>query len=131
MNTHNSSTCRASCVLAAFLLLAASFTGCGPVGRPGPIGKAILARIAVEAASELVMEVLDNYQGEPYIPPGYIHQYESIAYYVDRQTGLMIHANRLGGLNYWTPQKTLVGFSAYHAPSQEFHYFDGWGSRIY
>jgi hypothetical protein len=91
----------------------------------------VLAGIAAQAVSELALEVLDNYQGATHIPPTFIHQFESIACYVDPQTGLVVHANRLGGLNYWTPQKTLVGFSAYYAPTQEFHYFDGWGNRIY
>jgi hypothetical protein len=39
--------------------------------------------------------------------------------------------NRLGGVDYWTPDKTLAGFSSWHAPTQEHYYVDGWGNRMY
>ena len=112
-------------------VLIASVAGCGGGAAASGVRRAVLARIAVEVASELVLEVLDNYQGESYIPPAYMHEYESTSYCIDPQTGWIVHANRLGGLNYWTPNKTMVGFSAYYAPTREFHYFDGWGNRIY
>jgi hypothetical protein len=69
--------------------------------------------------------------GANHIHPAYIYEFESPPSFQDTSTGLIVHANRLGGVNYWRPDKTLAGFSAWHARTQEHHYFDGWGNRMY
>jgi hypothetical protein len=121
------SICVTLCVAAATW----SSAGCGKRGGVANFGKDVLAQVLVRVGSQIILEVLDNYEGANHVSPPYIHEFESPQYYLDSSTGLMVHANRLGGVNYWTPEKVLAGFSAWYAPTQEFHYFDGWGNRLY
>jgi hypothetical protein len=51
-------------------------------------------------------------------------------YYWDPYPNLHMHGNRLGGVNYWARNGSSVGFSADHAATNRYVYFDGIGRRI-
>jgi hypothetical protein len=45
-----------------------------------------------------------------------------------RDGSMFIQENNVGGFLFWTPHGQLLGFSAFHLPSNQFHLFDSAGN---
>jgi hypothetical protein len=124
----------------ALLVVLASLASVGCFRKPGgganrggsgsSMAEVMMIKIGWEIIKDLIPAVQDSFDNTTYIDPTWGMQYQSPNYHWDPYTNLQMRGNRLGGVNYWAPNGSLVGFSAYHAASNRYVYFDGFGRRV-
>jgi hypothetical protein len=126
-------------------LIAFSFLGqlgCGPAGGKAAanVATTVAANVLADIAAQAILQNGNQcpIQTQPYYPvpmgamfmdPWPLVQSQSPMWSIDRATGLIVHANVLGGFNFHRQDRTLFAFSAWNNTTGTWDYFDSWGRR--